>query len=141
MKNVIYAGTNTIREINAGNIIPLDTIVRRFNRRNALSEVDLVGNAVAIETKNCNNARYNIIAKVTFAGAVGDGVISIYQDGVQIPFAVATSTITTADTQFTTVTIPASILVKGCGQTGITLVNTGTIALNVTNASILVIED
>lgn len=141
MKNVIYAGTNITRDINSGNIIPLDTVVRRFNRRNATTEVDLLGNAISIETKNCNNTRYNIIAKITFAGAVGNGEISIYQDGVLIPLAIATASITTADTQFITVTIPASILVKGCGLSAITLVNTGAIALTITNASILVIED
>ena len=142
MKNVIYAGTNTATAVNVGGTIPMNTIVKRFNRCNASSEINAVGNSVIIETEKCCKPRYNGIASVTFAGATaGNGIISVYQDGVEIPLANATSTITTATTQYTTVTIPFSIQAKGCTTTALTLVNTGAIGITVINANMLVFED
>lgn len=142
MKNIIYAGYESNVTVNVNGIIPLNTIVKKFNRKNAMSKVDLVGNAVAVEVLDCDKPRYNGVAKVTFAGvAAGDGVIAVYKNNAKIPFADATSTITTAETQFTTVTIPFSIIADGCATTGITLVNTGAIDIIVTSASILLFED
>lgn len=142
MKNVIYAGTDTATTVNVGGIIPLTTVVKRFNRCNAKSEINLVGNSIAIETENCCRPRYNAVASITFAGATaGNGIVSIYQDGVAIPLANATATITTPLTQYVTVTIPVSIQTKGCTTTALTLVNTGAIGITVINANILVFED
>lgn len=142
MKNVIYAGTNTQASIAVGGIIPLTQTIRRFNRRNANSEIDRVGSAISIETNSCGcRPRYNVWVSVTFAGATaGNGIISLYQDGQAIPFANATATITTPATEYVTINIPASILINGC-DTALTIVNTGAIGITVINASILVIED
>lgn len=142
MKNIIDAGTNTATTVNVNGIIPITTIVRRFNRPNATSEVNAVGNAITIETKKCCRPRYNVWATITLAGATaGNAIISIYQDGVAIPLANATATITTPTTQYVTLPIKTSILTKGCGTTALTLVNTGAVGVTVINADILVVED
>ena len=57
MKNLIDAGTNTAATVNVNGIIPITTIVRRFNRVNAPSEVDAVGDAITIESKTCKRPR------------------------------------------------------------------------------------
>ncbi len=142
MKNLIDAGTNTATTVNVNGIIPITTIIRRFNRVNATSEVDAVGDAITIESKTCKRPRYNVWATVTLAGATaGNAIISIYQDGVAIPLANATATITTPTTQYVILPIKTSVIGKGCGTTAITLVNTGAVGVTVINANILVVED
>ena len=142
MKNIIYAGYESNVTVNVNGIIPLNTIVKKFNRKNAMSKVDLVGNAISISTLDCDKPRYNGVAKITFAGVTaGNGVVAVYKNNAKIPFADGTSTITTAETEYTTVTIPFSVIAEGCSTTGITLVNTGAIDINVISASILLFED
>lgn len=142
MKNLIDAGTNTATTVNVNGIVPITTIVRRFNRLNATSEVNAIGNAITVETKKCCKPRYNVWATVTLAGATaGNAIISIYQDGVAIPLANATATITTPTTQYVTLPIKTSIISKGCGTTALTLVNTGAVGVTVINSNILVVED
>ena len=142
MKNLIDAGTNTATTVNVNGIVPITTIVRRFNRLNATSEVNAIGNAITVETKKCCKSRYNVWATVTLAGATaGNAIISIYQDGVAIPLANATATITTPTTQYVTLPIKTSIISKGCGTTELTLVNTGAVGVTVINSNILVVED
>lgn len=142
MKNLIYAGTSTQASVPVGQIVPLTQTVRKFNRCGSKSEVERVGSAISIESECGCRPRYNAWVSVTFAGATaGNAIVSLYQDGVAIPFANATATITTPTTQYVTVNIPASILVPCCNNTSLTIVNTGAIGLTVINASILVVED
>lgn len=142
MKNLIDAGTNIPVTVNTNGIIPITTIVRRFNRTKATSEINTNANSVIIDTKNCCQPRYNVWATITFtAPAAGDVTFAIYQDGVAIPLATATTTITTADTEVRTLALKTSIKAKGCATSAITIVNTGAIAVDVTNANILVVED
>lgn len=140
MKNSIYAGSNTTALVAANGIVPITTIVHRQNG-NGTSEIDLVGNAIAIETGCRYRPRYNVDASITFTGdTTGTASLAIYQDGVLIPFTTKSETVGTADTEIHTITIPAAILTNRCSTTAITIVNVGTIALNVTNASINVVE-
>ena len=142
MKNVIDAGTNIPVTVNPNGTIPMTTIVRRFNRSKAISEVDVNANSIVINTKACCQPRYNIWATITFTAPVaGDVTFTIYQDGMAIPLALATATITTVDTQTVTIPLKTTIKAKGCSTTAITLVNTGAVAADIVNANILVIED
>ena len=141
MKNLIYAGTSTSSSVVAGAVVPISTVEKKYNRCNACSTIDLTGNVVTIITNN-KRPRYNGWAKITFTGATtGDATLSVFKDSVQIPFAIGTETIETATTEYHTITIPFSILTDCCSTNTISIVNTGTIGLNVTNASILVVED
>lgn len=140
MKNSIYVGTNTSSSVVVNGIVPLTTIVHRENG-NSSSEIDLIGNAVAIETGCRCRPRYNIDAKVTFTGATaGVATLSVYKNGTLIPFATASETITTPTTEIRTVTIPCGTLTSRCGTDVYTIVNNGDIALTVTNASMNVVE-
>lgn len=141
MKNLIYAGNSTSQSIVAGATIPLATPEKKYNRCNSCSEISLIGGVVAIETGS-KRPRYNGWAKITFTGATtGNAVISVYKNGSVIPFAVASETIGTATTEVHNVVIPFSILTDCCTTNTISIVNTGTIGLTVSNVSILVVED
>ena len=142
MKNLIDAGTNIPVTVEANGTIPMTTIVRRFNRTKAVSEININANSVIIDTKTCCQPRYNVWATITFTAPVaGDVTFSIYQDGVVIPLATATATVTTAETQVITLPLKTSIKAKGCATSAISIVNTGAVAVDIVNANILVIED
>lgn len=140
MKNSIYVGSNTSNAVVVNGIVPLTTIVHRENGNNS-SEINLIGNAVAIETGCRCRPRYNIDAKITFTGATaGVATLSVYKNGIQIPFALASETITTPTTEVRTVTIPCGTLTDRCSTNVYTIVNTGDIAITVTNVSMNVVE-
>lgn len=140
MKNSIYVGSNTSSSVVVNGVVPLTTIVHRENGNNS-SEIDLVGNAVVIETGCRCRPRYNIDARITFTGATaGLATLSVYKNGVAIPFAVASETVTTPTTEVHTVTIPLGTLTDRCSNNVYTIVNTGDIAITVTNVSMNVVE-
>lgn len=140
MKNSIYVGSNSSSSVVVNGVVPLTTIVHRENGNNS-SEIDLVGNAVVIETGCRCRPRYNIDARITFTGATaGLATLSVYKNGVAIPFAVASETVTTPTTEVHTVTIPLGTLTDRCSNNVYTIVNTGDIAITVTNVSMNVVE-
>lgn len=140
MKNSIYAGISNSSSVVVNGIVPLTTVIHRENG-NSSSEIDLVGNAIVIETGCRCRPRYNIDAKITFTGATaGLATLSIYKNGVAIPLASASETITTPTTEVRTVTIPCGTLTDKCSNNVYTIVNTGAIAITVSNASINVVE-
>lgn len=142
MKNTIFVGIENDTEISVNGTIPLQLVERKYNRCGANSKVDLVGNAVTISANSKGvRPRYNLFARVTFtSSAAGDVVLAIYQDGNVVPLTTVTETVTTADTEVRTVTIPASILTKICASTTITIVNLSVAPITVTSASLLVEE-
>ena len=140
MKNSIYVGSNTSNAVVVNGIVPLTTIIHRENGNNS-SEINLIGNAVAIETGCRYRPRYNIDAKITFSGATaGVATLAIYKNGVLIPFATASETITTPTTEVRTVTIPCGTLTDKCTTNVYTIVNTGDIAITVSDVSMNVVE-
>ena len=140
MKNSIYAGISNSSSVVVNGIVPLTTVIHRENG-NSSSEIDLVGNAIVIETGCRCRPRYNIDAKITFTGATaGLATLSVYKNGVAIPLASASETITTPTTEVRTVTIPCGTLTDKCSNNVYTIVNTGAIAITVSNASINVVE-
>ena len=142
MKNLIFVGTENQVEVSVNGIIPLQLVQRKYNRCNANSYIDLLGNAVTISATNKGvRPRYNLFARVTFSStAAGDVELALYQDGVLIPLTTAIETITTADTEIRTLTIPASILTKICTSTTITIVNLSDAPITVLSASLLAEE-
>lgn len=140
MKNSIYVGANNSSSVVVNGVVPLTTIVHRENGNNS-SEIDLVGNAVVVETGCRCRPRYNIVARITFTGATaGDAGFSIYKNGIAIPFATATETITTPTTEVRTISIPCGTLTDKCSNNVYTIVNTGEIAVTVINIAMNVIE-
>ena len=140
MRNSIYVGANASNSVVTNAVVPLTTIVHRENGNNS-SEIDLVGNAVTIETGCRCRPRYDVTAKVTFTGATtGLATLSVYRNGIAIPYATASETVNTATTEVHTITIPCAILTDKCSNNVITIVNTGAIGLTVTGASLVVTE-
>ena len=140
MKNSIYVGANASSSVVTGAVVPLTTVVHRENG-NSSSEIDLVGNAIVIETGCRCRPRYNLDARITFTGATaGTATLAIYRNGVAIPYATASETITTPTTEVRTVTIPAAILTDRCSNNTLTIVNTGAIGLTVTGVAFNVVE-
>ena len=140
MKNSIYVGTNTSSSVVVNGTVPFTTIVHRENGNNS-SEIDLVGNSVVIETGCRCRPRYNIDARITFtAPTAGLVTLSVFKNGVAIPFANASESITTATTETRTVTIPCGTLTEKCTNNIYTVVNNGAIAVTVIDASMNVVE-
>lgn len=140
MKNSIYAGASSSATVNANGIVPLTTIIHRENGNNR-SEINLVGNAIAIQTGCGCRPRYNVDARITFTGATaGTATLGIFKNGVQIPLATASETVGTASTEIHTVTIPCATLLDNCSTNTLTIVNTSTIGLTVTGVAINVVQ-
>ena len=84
---------------------------------------------------------YDVTATVTFtAPAAGDISLAVQKNGVTVPGITAVETITTANTEFRTVTLQGIVQVL-CheGTPVLTIVNTSAAPITVTNASFKVI--
>lgn len=120
-KSNIYAVNTTSTAVTANGTLPLTTIVRRYG-----CGTNLLGNAVTL-----NEAGYYLVnVSATFtAPATGNVVLTLQDDGVVVPGATASVTISTASTQVASIEFSAIVRVM-CGSTpdALTLVNTGVAA-------------
>lgn len=135
MASVLYVVNNTTQTVLAnGTILPGTTV-----HKNCQSQASLSGNAINI----VGSGYFNVDVSVTFTGtAAGDAVIQLYKDGSLVTGATATETITTASTEYRTISFSAEIL-KSCPCSNLvtlTLMNTG-IGITVTNVAIRVKRD
>ena len=118
MASVLYLVNNTAQDVIADGLVSPGFV----RHRNCQSQATLEGNAIRI----VGSGYFSIIVSATVsAPAAGNIEIGLYQDGSQIQGAVASETITTANTQVRNLTIVAEILKKCDGITTLTLVNTG----------------
>lgn len=121
----------TSQTVIADGIINLGSVYRKFCRRiNGIPTFAFNGNNINLQ----QSGMYHITATATFsASEAGDVVVSLYENGTAVPGITATETITTADTEFRTITLDYFALVDsacvlGCTATvakAISLVNTG----------------
>ncbi len=119
------------QEVIENGIVNLGTVYRRYCRRiNGNRTFEFDNSEIVLQ----QTGLYHITAVATASGAVaGDITLSLYENGLAIPGAISTETITTPDTEFRTLTIDYYVLVDsasvlGCTSTvqkAITLVNTG----------------
>lgn len=135
MASVLYLVNNTTQTVlENGTVVP-GTVVHR----NCQSQATLSGNSINI----VGTGYFNVDVSVTLAGSeAGNAVIQLYKDGAAVPGATGTQTITTASTEYRTISFSAEIL-RQCacaGMTSITLVNTG-IGVTITNVAIRVKRD
>lgn len=126
--SVLYAGNSTaITTESAGTIIPFSNIVRRYGKNLNISGGNVIVNG---------SGYYEGIVNVTFEGTEAGTVdISVYKDGVAIPFANASAT--TAVDEVQSAAIPFRIRETCCCESTITVVASGTV-VNVTNSAISV---
>ena len=120
-KSAIYTANTASTVVPVGSAISLGSIIRRFG-----CGVSYNGGAISLNDRGY----YDIDVGVTFTAAdAGNVTITVYQDGVAVPGATATATITTATTQVESVTIPTIVrVINSCASSQITVVVSGTAA-------------
>ena len=121
----------TSQDVIANGIVNLGAVYRRYCKRiNGIRTFDFDGNNIILQQSGI----YHITATAVVSGAeAGDVTMALYENGIAIPGAISTQTITTPDTELRTLTIDYYVLVDSAcvlGNTAVvqkalTLVNTG----------------
>ena len=116
-KSLIQTANPSSQSVAVNSIINLGSVIRRFGCNCRLS-----GNAIEIE----GDGYYKIDANITLTPtAIGNTTVALYMDGVQIPSAIATGSVSTVGNS---VTLPITTTVrKGCccdGASSLTFVLT-----------------
>lgn len=134
-KAIIYVVNNSTQDIVDGGIINLGSIIRRFG-----TSITLSGNGVQIN----DTGYYTIDSSITLSSATaGDITVTMYNNGIAIPGAVATETVATAD-DVVNLSINAIIRETGCcyynnGPASLTFVISGG-DVTVTNVATTVVK-
>lgn len=126
-KSNIYAVNTTSAAVVANGTLPLSTIVRRYVGDPRSCGINLSGNSVSL-----SEAGYYLVnVSATFTAPVA-GVVSLalQDDGVAVPGATASTTITTATTEVRTLNLTAIVRVFcNSAPDALTIVNTGIAAI------------
>ena len=128
-KSIIYVANTGAQNVPVGGAVNLGGVVRRFG-----CALDLNGNSVTIDEAGYYDVDVSVTAAPTAAGEV---TVTLFNNGVAVPGATATTTATAADD---TVSISFNAVVRvfcGANAGALTLVLTGT-ASSVANAIIVV---
>lgn len=127
-KSAIYAINTNTQELAIGDVIPVNTIIRRFG-----CNCNLYGNGIGIQ----GTGYYKIDATVVLTPeAVGTATVNLYMDGVPVPGAVSSEAV--GATQVThTASINALVRQRCCDSSTLTLVLTGA-ASTISNVSMVV---
>ena len=112
-KSLILTTNTSSAQVTPGNAVPLGNITRRFGCGYILGN-----NAIVITQPGY----YNIDVLTTFTGTVGNVVLDVQQNGATIPAATATETLSAANTQSKTITIPTTARVYNESYSPITVV-------------------
>lgn len=126
---------STAQDVAVGGLINLGQTYRKYCKKNncGIKTFDFAGTSVSLN----HSGVYHITATlVGNAPAAGDVTVQLYINGVEVPGAISTQTITTADTEVRTFVIDYYTLVDNTCILGnattvsdtITLVNTGVAA-------------
>lgn len=134
MASVLYLVNNTTQTVTTDQVINPGFV----KHRSCGSQAMLNGNVI-----NISGSGYFVIdVNTTFTAPIaGNITVSLYKDGILIPGATATETVTTATTQFRSISYSVEILNKCCdANSSITLVNNGD-AADFTNVTVRVKRD
>ena len=128
---LIGAKNFTSQDVIANGILNLGAVYRRYCKRvNGIRTFDFDGNNIVLQQSGI----YHITVTAVASGDVaGDITLSLFENGIAVPGAVSTQTITTPDTELRTLTIDYYTLVdstcvlgnSAVAQKAISLVNTG----------------
>lgn len=126
--NLIMMITPTASSVVSGGVLPLSTIARRTGR-----VITNSGDSILL---NCPGY-YKVIATITFtAPAEGDATISLQKNGVDVPGIIASTTVSTAETVISSLTLNGIVRVFPVDSIAtLTLVNSG-IAIDTSNIEI-----
>ena len=123
-KSVIYVANQSAQNVAVNGIINPGTIIRRFG-----PNLNLSGNAI----QSCGSGYYELSSSITVAPtAIGNVTVTAFKDGVAIPGATATGSVSTANNP---VNLNIECLIRECccdSISSITFILTGT-ASSVTN--------
>lgn len=130
---MLLLGTRNIatQEVATDGVVSLGQVYRRYCRKcNGVKTFDFNGTSIALQQQGI----YHITATITFSAPVaGDVTFQLTDNGVAIPGALATETITTATTEIRTATLDYYVLVDSdcvLGQSAtevesVSIINTG----------------
>lgn len=128
MENLIYMITPTTQSVDENGILPITTIARRVGRVITNNSNSVVLNAAGY---------YQIDLTATFtAGTAGDVEIKLQANSADIPSAVASTTITTADTEIRSLSFSTIVRVLPYSPVVITAVNSG-VAIETSNIGLI----
>lgn len=142
----VVSRNTAIQDLAIDEAVNLGTTYRTyFKKYNGLKTFSNTGTAIAV---NQSGVYKILVTAIVSAPVAGDVTLELQSNGVTIPGAIATETITTAATEFHTMTIQGYVLVNETCTLGIpsilaqslTVVNTG-VASTVTNIVISVTKE
>ena len=137
----------TSQVVASGGLVNLGEVYRRYCKKNScgIGTFNFSGSSISLQ----HSGIYKISVSATFTSPVaGDVTLQLFENGVSIPSALATETITTADTETRSVSFDIYVLVdKDCilgtntiSVETISLVNTSVGAVNITNVVVDVLK-
>lgn len=98
------------QDVLTGGLVNLGQTYRRYDKKGSCGfrAFEFAGSSISLQ----HTGIYHITSVITFTGTVaGDFTFQLVEDGVAIPGAIATETITTPTTEFRTVTLDYYVLV------------------------------
>lgn len=98
------------QDVLTGGLVNLGQTYRRYDKKGSCGfrAFEFSGSSISLQ----HTGIYHITALITFTGTVaGDFTFQLVEDGIAIPGAIATETITTPTTEFRTVTLDYYVLV------------------------------
>lgn len=129
----IYAANQNAQTIASNGNVNLGVTVHKT--------CQFIGNVSNESLNVMGNGYYQIDASATFTGPAGNAVFAICKDGYQVPGAKVTVTIGTADTEAHTIGLSALVVKTPCRNvSSFTLVNLSAGTMNVTNATLRMVE-
>ena len=132
-KSLIYTALTTAATPAIGNTVPVGSIVRRKG-----CGVSADGSVINLT----DPGYYDVEIEATVAAAaVGSVVLQLQANGVAVPGATATVSISTANTQVETIGISAVVRVMCCTDTMLSIRVSGTTAPTISNLAVKVVHE
>lgn len=137
---LIGTRNTTTQAVPAGSALSVGDVYRKYCKKNSCGTPAFATNLNSVNVQH--SGIYHVTATITFTGdAAGVVTFNLTQNGTPLVGALASETITTADTEVRTVTIDFFVLVDSACVLGtlatigsnIGVANTGTVDATVTN--------
>lgn len=132
-KALIYTANTSGTTVPIGNTVPVGSIVRRYGRC-----IDATGSAI-----NLGEPGYYLVdvSASVAAAATGDVTLSLAQNGVLVPGATATATISTIDTQIINLKIVGIVRAMCCNPSSLSIVVGGETAPTINSMAVSVVRE
>ena len=132
-KALIYTANTSGATVPIGNTVPVGSIIRRYGHC-----IDATGSAINLGESGYYLA--DVSASVT-AAAAGDVTLSLAQNGVLVPGATATATISTVNTQVVNLKILGIVRAMCCNPSSLSIVVGGETAPTINSMAISVVRE